>query len=72
MGKENVNIYGNGYIEDKLGEYTFKISPLSFYQVNPVQAERLYNIGVKAAKITKKDTEVDYYCGMGTISVFMA
>ena len=49
LGKENVNIYGNGYIEDKLGEYTFKISPLSFYQVNPVQAERLYDIGVEAA-----------------------
>ena len=71
-GKENVNIYGNGYIEDKLGEYTFKISPLSFYQVNPVQAERLYNIGVKAAKITKKDTVFDLYCGIGTISLFMA
>ena len=72
LGKENVNIYGNGYIEDKLGEYTFKISPLSFYQVNPVQAERLYNIGVKAAKITKKDTVFDLYCGIGTISLFMA
>ena len=72
LGKENVNIYGNGYIEDKLGEYTFKISPLSFYQVNPVQAERLYNIGVKAAKITKKDTVFDLYYGIGTISLFMA
>ena len=72
LGKENVNIYGNGYIEDKLGEYTFKISPLSFYQVNPVQAERLYNIGVEAAKITKNDTVFDLYCGIGTISLFMA
>ena len=72
LGKENVNIYGNGYIEDKLGEYTFKISPLSFYQVNPVQAERLYDIGVEAAKITKKDTVFDLYCGIGTISLFMA
>ena len=72
LGKENINIYGNGYIEDKLGEYTFKISPLSFYQVNPIQAERLYNIGVEAAKITKNDTVFDLYCGIGTISLFMA
>ena len=72
LGKENINIYGNGYIEDKLGEYTFKISPLSFYQVNPVQAERLYNIGVEAAKIAKNDIVFDLYCGIGTISLFMA
>jgi len=72
LGKESINIYGNGYIEDKLGEYTFKISPLSFYQVNPIQAEKLYNIGVDAAKITKNDTVFDLYCGIGTISLFMA
>ena len=72
MGKESVNLYGNGYIEDILGEYKFKISPLSFYQVNPVQAEKLYNIGVEAAKITKEDIVFDLYCGIGTISLFMA
>ena len=72
MGKENINIYGNGYIEDILGEYKFKISPLSFYQVNPVQAEKLYNIGVEAAKITKENIVFDLYCGIGTISLFMA
>ncbi len=72
LGKENINLYGNGYIKDILGEYTFKISPLSFYQVNPVQAERLYNIGVEAAKITKNDVVFDLYCGIGTISLFMA
>ena len=72
LGKENINLYGNGYIKDVLGEYTFKISPLSFYQVNPVQAEKLYNIGVKAAKITKNDIVFDLYCGIGTISLFMA
>ena len=54
LGKENINIYGEGYIEDKLGEYTFKISPLSFYQVNPVQAERLYKISLFMAKYAKK------------------
>ena len=72
LGKDNINIYGNGYIKDILGEYTFKISPLSFYQVNPVQTEKLYNIGVEAAKITKNDVVFDLYCGIGTISLFMA
>ena len=72
MGKENVNLYGNGYIEDILGEFKFKISPLSFYQVNPVQAEKLYNIGVELANISKKDIVFDLYCGIGTISLFMS
>ena len=72
LGKENINIYGNGYIEDVLGEYTFKISPLSFYQVNPVQAEKLYNLGVEMAQITKQDTVFDLYCGIGTITLFMS
>ena len=72
LGQENINIYGNGYIEDKLGEYTFKISPLSFYQVNPIQAEKLYNLGVKMAQISREDTVFDLYCGIGTISLFMA
>lgn len=72
LGDKNINIYGNGYIEDRLGEYMFKISPLSFYQVNPIQAEKLYNIGVEAANIGKEDIVFDLYCGIGTISIFMA
>lgn len=72
LGQENINVYGDGYIEDILGEYTFKISPLSFYQVNPVQAEKLYNLGVEMAQISKEDTVFDLYCGIGTISLFMA
>ncbi len=72
LGQENINLYGDGYIEDKLGEYTFKISPLSFYQVNPLQAERLYKMGVEAAEITKEDIVFDLYCGIGTISLFMS
>ena len=72
MGKENINIYGNGYIYDILGDYKFKISPLSFYQVNPVQAEKLYELGVNSAKITKNDVVFDLYCGIGTISLFMS
>ena len=64
LGLENINIYGDGYIKDVLGDYTFKISPLSFYQVNPVQAEKLYNIGVEKAQISKEDIVI------GTISIF--
>ncbi len=72
LGKENINLYGKGYIEDKLGDYIFKISPLSFYQVNPVQAEKLYKIGVEDAAINKEDVVFDLYCGIGTISLFMS
>ena len=72
LGKDNINLYGDGYITDKLGGFTFKISPLSFYQVNPIQAEELYKIGVESAGISKNDTVFDLYCGIGTISLFMA
>lgn len=72
MGKENISLYGEGYINDILGEYEFKISPNSFYQVNPIQAEKLYELGVQAAHITKNDVVFDLYCGIGTISLFMA
>ena len=70
LGKENINLYGDGYIEDQLGEYTFKISPMSFYQVNPVQAEVLYNTAIEAAKLSKEDILFDLYCGIGTIGIF--
>ena len=72
LGKKNINLYGDGYIKDKLGDLIFKISPLSFYQVNPVQAEKLYRIGIESANITKEDIVFDLYCGIGTISLFMA
>jgi len=72
LGEKNVNILGNGYIKDYLGEYCFKISPLSFYQVNPVQAEALYNIAIENANITDNDVVFDLYCGIGTISLFAA
>ena len=70
LGRENINLYGDGYIEDKLGDYTFKISPLSFYQINPVQAERLYNIAIESANLNKEDILFDLYCGIGTIGIF--
>ena len=72
LGTENINLYGDGFIEDKLGDFIFRISPLSFFQVNPVQTEKLYNIGVEEAKINKNDVVFDLYCGIGTISLFMA
>ena len=72
MGKSNRVLYGNGYIEDKLGDFKFKISPLSFYQVNPIQAEKLYNIAVESTNISSEDVVFDLYCGIGTISLFMA
>lgn len=72
LGKENYIIYGNGYIKDILGDFEFQISPFSFYQVNPIQAEKLYQIGVKSANISKEDIVFDLYSGIGTISLFMA
>lgn len=70
LSNENIIIYGNGYILDKLGDYTFKISPNSFYQVNPVQTEKLYNLAINEAKLNKNDILCDLYCGIGTIAIF--
>ena len=72
LGKENINIYGDGYIYDKLGDYTFKISPLSFYQINPIQTEKLYKLALEKAELTGKEILFDLYCGIGTIGIFMA
>ena len=72
LGIENINIFGDGFINDKLEEYNFKISPLSFYQVNPVQAEKLYNIAVEEIKNQNTNIVFDLYCGIGTISIFMS
>ena len=70
LGQKNIDLYGSGYIEDKLGEYTFKISPMSFYQINPVQAEVLCNTAIKLANLNKEDILFDLYCGIGTIGIF--
>ena len=70
LGNENEVIYGDGYIYDVLGDFTFKISPLSFYQVNPIQAEALYNIALEKAELSKDDIVYDLYCGIGTIGIF--
>lgn len=70
LGKKNKVIYGNGYIYDMLGSYKFKISPLSFYQVNPLQTEVLYNKAIEYANLTGEETIFDLYCGIGTIGIF--
>ena len=70
LGEENIVIYGKGFIYDKLGEYTFKISPMSFYQVNPIQTEILYNLAIEKANLTGKEIIFDLYCGIGTIGIF--
>ena len=70
MGNTNEILYGDGYIYDYLGDYKFKISPMSFYQVNPVQTEKLYSKAVEYADITGKETVFDLYCGIGTIGIF--
>ena len=69
--KEHV-IYGKGYIEDELCGKRFRISPRSFYQVNPVQTEKLYGAALKFANPGPNDVIWDLYCGIGTISLFMA
>lgn len=70
LGNETEIIYGNGYIYDFLGNKKFKISPMSFYQVNPVQTEKLYSKAVEYAELTGNETIFDLYCGIGTIGIF--
>ena len=71
LGNKNEIIFGSGYIYDILGDYKFKISPLSFYQVNPIQTEIIYNTAIDfVGGNTKKDVALDLYCGIGTIGIF--
>lgn len=72
MGKEIVNLYGPGYITDYIGNVKYQISPLSFYQVNPVQTELLYGTALEYAGLTGNEIVWDLYCGIGTISLFLA
>ncbi len=71
-GEECITLFGEGYITDTLCGLTFRISPLSFYQVNPPQAERLYTLGKEYAELSKDDILLDLYCGTGTIGLTMA
>ena len=72
LGEKETVIYGKGYIEDTLCGCTFRISPKSFYQVNPVQTEILYNKAITYAGLTGKETVIDAYCGTGTIGLIAA
>lgn len=70
LGNKTEIIFGDGYIEDYIGKFKFKISPRSFYQVNPVQTEKLYSKAVEYAGLTGEETIFDLYCGIGTIGIF--
>lgn len=72
MGREIKLLWGQPYIEDTIGSVRFRISPLSFYQVNPLQTEKLYNKALEYAGLTGEETVWDLYCGIGTISLFLA
>lgn len=69
LGTKNKVIYGSGYIYDVLMGHKFKISPLSFYQVNPIQTEVLYSKAIEYANLTGEETIFDLYCGIGTIGI---
>ena len=72
LGDEFITLYGNGWIEDTLCGLTFRLSPRSFYQINHDQTEKLYAAAIEAAGITKEDTVLDLYCGVGTITLAMS
>ena len=72
LGDEFITLHGPGYIEDTLCGLNFRLSPRSFYQVNHHQAQRLYETAITQAGITKNDTVLDLYCGVGTITLAMA
>ena len=72
LGERDIVLYGKGYIEDILCGCTFRISPQSFYQVNPVQTERLYQTAMDYAELAGKERVIDAYCGIGTIGMVAA
>ena len=72
MGTTIKPVWGQTYITDYIGDVKYQISPLSFYQVNPVQTEKLYGLALEYAGLTGKETVWDLYCGIGTISLFLA
>ena len=72
LGDRQQVLYGKGYIEDVLCGCTFRISPSSFYQINPVQTEKLYGKAIELAALTGKEKLIDAYCGIGTIGLIAA
>ncbi len=71
LGSRMILLWGESYIEDCIGDVRYRISPQSFYQVNPVQTEKLYQTALTFAGLTGKETVWDLYCGIGTISLFL-
>jgi 23S rRNA (uracil1939-C5)-methyltransferase len=72
MGDKVVTLWGQPYITDYIGDIKYQISPLSFYQVNPVQTKRLYETALEYANLQGNEIVWDLYCGIGTISLFLA
>ncbi len=72
LGDEFITLHGSGFIEDTLCGLSFRLSARSFYQINHHQAQRLYEAAIMQAEITKNDTVLDLYCGVGTITLAMA
>ena len=72
MGNEIKLLWGQTYITDYIGNVKYQISPLSFYQINPVQTEKLYGLALDYADLNGNETVWDLYCGIGTISLFLA
>lgn len=72
LGRKTIVLWGQEYITDQIGEISYEISPVSFYQVNPVQTEKLYGLALEYADLHGEETVWDLYCGIGTISLFLA
>ena len=72
LGEEIICLWGQAYITDYIGDVKYQISPLSFYQVNPVQTKKLYETALDYAGLTGEEIVWDLYCGIGTISLFLA
>ena len=72
MGNVTKTLWGCDYITDSIGGVQFQIQPRSFYQVNPVQTEKLYGKALEYANLSGQETVWDLYCGIGTISLFLA
>ena len=72
LGEKDRLLWGQPYITDKIGEISYQISPLSFFQVNPYQTVRLYGKALEYAALSGDETVWDLYCGIGTISLFLA
>lgn len=70
MGDREKVLYGPGFIYENVGDYKFKISSKSFFQINTIGMKKLYDLALKKAEITKNDIVIDAYCGVGTISIF--